>query len=219
MTAVLVDVDLNDEHEHEEKTSDSITSILPKKQVPLKHKYPKPLHLITKSGKSFVNICGIITDIRFLLDKKKNKMAFVKIEDFNNTYEAVVFGSVFPNIEDKLQIDSPLLLRGRLNSEDDDPVIKIICEEAYDLEAVPAALTEAIYLNIDKAKLSEDKINYIKNTLKSYPGKLPIYFKVLLDGKEDLFMVSKKIKVSVNTSMLMELEKILQLGNIKVKVK
>ncbi len=172
-----------------------------------------------KSGKSFVNICGIITDIRFLLDKKKNKMAFVKIEDFNNTYEAVVFGSVFPNIEDKLQIDSPLLLRGRLNSEEDDPVIKIICEEAYDLEAVPAALTEAIYLNIDKAKLSEDKINYIKNTLKSYPGKLPIYFKVLVDGKEDLFMVSKKIKVSVNTSMLMELEKILQLGNIKVKVK
>lgn len=171
------------------------------------------------NGKSMVNVCGIVTNVRHLIDKKNNKMAFVKIEDFNNVYEAVVFGSVFPSVEDKLQIDAPLLLRGRLNSEADDPMIKIICEEVYDLEEVPAALTEALYLNINKSELSEDNITYIKNTLYAYPGKLPIYFKVSVNGEDDLFMISKKIKVSVSTSLLNELVKILHLENIKVKVK
>jgi DNA polymerase-3 subunit alpha len=166
-----------------------------------------------------VNICGIVTDIRYLIDKKNNKMAFIKIEDFNNTYEAVVFGSVFPNVKDKLKIDALLLLRGRLNSEADDPVIKIICEEVYDLETVPSALTAAIYLRIDKSELSEENITYIKNTLHAYPGKLPIYFHVAVNGKDDLFMVSKKLRVSVNAPLLIELEKILHLENIKVKVK
>jgi DNA polymerase III subunit alpha len=171
------------------------------------------------ASKSNVNICGIVTDVRYLIDKKNNKMAFVKIEDFDNTYEAVVFGSVFPNVEDKLKPDAPLLLRGRLNSELDDPVIKIICEEAYNLEDAPTELTESIILRIDKSKLSEQNITYLKNVLNSYPGKSPIYFRVAVNGKDEVNMVSKKIKVAVNASLLNELEKILQLENIKIKVK
>jgi len=169
--------------------------------------------------RNFVNICGIITDIKQHLDKKQNKMAFVKVEDFNNTYEAVVFGSVFPQVEEKLKKDSPVLLRGKLNSGKDDPQVKIICEEAYSLDEAPTVLTEAIYLNIEKTKLSEDKITYLKNILHSYPGKLPVYFRVTTNENEDLFMISKKLKVSVNSPLLTELEKILDIGNIKVKVK
>lgn len=169
--------------------------------------------------KSIVNICGIVTDIRYLMDKKNNRMAFVKIEDFDNSYEAVIFGSVFPTIEDKLKIDAPLLLRGKLNSELDDPVIKIICEEALNLEDVPTELTESIILRIDKSKLSEQNITYLKNILRSYPGKSPIYFRVTVNGKEEINMVSKSITVAVNYSLISELEKILHLENIKVKVK
>ena len=170
-------------------------------------------------SKSYVNICGMVTDIRHLIDKKNNKMAFVKIEDFNNTYEAVVFGSVFPKVEKQLEVDAPLLLRGRLNSDLDDPVIKIICEEVYKLEDAPNELTESIILRIDKSKLSEQKITYLKNVLHSYPGKSSIYFQVALNGKEEINMVAKKLKVGVNLTLLKELENILQPENIKVKVK
>jgi len=171
------------------------------------------------ASKSNVNICGIVTDVRYLIDKKNNKMAFVKIEDFENTYEAVVFGSVFPSVEDKLKPDAPLLLRGRLNSELDDPVIKIICEEAYYLEDAPSILTDSIILRIDKTKLSDQNITYLKNVLHSYPGKSQIYFRVAVNGKEEVTMVSKKLKVAVNSALLSELEKILQPENIKIKVK
>lgn len=180
------------------------------------------IEMANKNGngsKSYVNICGMVTDIRHLIDKKNNKMAFVKIEDFNNTYEAVVFGSIFPKVEKLLKVDNALLLRGRLNSDLDDQVIKIICDEAYYLEDAPNELTESMFLRIDKSKLSEKNITYLKNVLHSYPGKSPIYFQVAVNGKDEINMVSKKLKVSVNSTLISELEKIIQLENIKIKVK
>jgi len=168
---------------------------------------------------NMVTVCGMITDIRTLIDKKQNKMAFVKIEDFGRTYEAVVFGSVFPQVEKVLQPDAMVLLKGRLNGALDEPVIKLICEEAYELTDVPGKLTEAIVLRIDKDKLKSDDITYLKNTLFSHKGKIPVYFRVTVNGHEDVNMVSKKVKISVNGSLLNELEKIITLDNMKVKVK
>jgi DNA polymerase-3 subunit alpha len=166
-----------------------------------------------------VNICGMITEVRTLLDKKQQMMAFVKVEDFESTYEAVVFGSVYSNIEEYLNPDALVLLRGRLNSALDDPVIKIICEEVYDLASVPTKMTESILLRVDKTKLTQEKITYLKNLLNSHRGQIPIYFRVTVNGKDEVNMVSKKLKISVNLNLLLELEKILSRENIKVKVK
>jgi DNA polymerase-3 subunit alpha len=74
------------------------------------------------------NIAGQITDIRTLYDRKQQKMGFVKIEDFQHTYEVVVFGSVFPQFEQYLQADNIVFIQGRLNSDLDDNVLKFIGE-------------------------------------------------------------------------------------------
>jgi DNA polymerase-3 subunit alpha len=170
-------------------------------------------------SQNMVTICGMITDIRTLMDKKQNKMAFVKIEDFKRTYEAVVFGSVFPQVDKVLQRDALVLLKGRMNSAADDPVIKIICEDAYELTDVPGKMTEAIILRVDKDTLKPEDITYLKNTLFSHKGKVPVYFRVAVNGHEDVNMVATKVKVSVNGSLLNELEKIITLDNMKIKVK
>ena len=67
--------------------------------------------------------------------------------------------------------------------------------------------------------ISEDKITYLKNTLKAHKGKIPVYFKVLINGKEEVNMVSKKVKVNVSLAFLEQLDKILSGENIKVMVK
>jgi DNA polymerase-3 subunit alpha len=195
---------------------------------PLK-KYSSIIRLYSNGGetnngndsndKSILTIAGIITEIRTLLDRNNNKMAFVKVEDLTQTFEAVVFASVFPSVEDLLHTDSLVLMRGPVNSEPDDQVKKIICEEVYDLEKVPGELTKSLLIKINKTKISEEKINYLKNLLSSHKGETPIYFKVSVNGKDELNMVSKKVQVSVSSGFLDQLEKILSLENIKVKVK
>ena len=127
--------------------------------------------------------------------------------------------TVYPNVENLLKSDALLLLKGRLNSDPQDTVVKIICEEVIELENVPRELTQALILRIDKSKLSEEKVTYLKNILNKHRGNLPVYFKVSANGKDEINMVSKKIKIAVNTALIDELEKILSIDNIKVKVK
>jgi hypothetical protein len=67
--------------------------------------------------------------------------------------------------------------------------------------------------------MSEDKITYLKNLLSAHKGEVPVYFRVSVNGKEDLNMVSKKVKVAVSAVFLDQLEKILSLENIKIKVR
>ena len=67
--------------------------------------------------------------------------------------------------------------------------------------------------------MSEEKITYLKNLLSTHKGEVPVYFKVSVNGKDELNMVSKKVKVAVSGAFLDQLEKILSLENIKVKVK
>jgi len=170
-------------------------------------------------GINSVNVCGMITEIRTLLDRKENQMAFIKVEDFNRVYEAVVFGSIYPKLENKLQKDALILLHGRLNSSIDEPIVKIICDDAYTLEEVPAVLTESLMLKVDKSKMTSENITYLKNILYTHRGKVPVYFKVSLNGKDEINMVSKKVKISPTLSLINELDRILTLNNIRVKVK
>ncbi len=170
-------------------------------------------------SQNLVTVCGMITDLRTLLDKKQNKMAFVKIEDFSHTYEAVVFGSVFPQVEKILKPDALVLLKGRLNGALDEPVIKLICEDVYDLKEVPGKMTEAVILRVEKDNLKPEDITYLKNILFSHKGKVPVYFRVTVNGREEVNMVSKKVKILVSGALLNELEKIVSLNNLKVKVK
>jgi len=170
-------------------------------------------------NKSMVAISGIITEMRTLLDRNNNKMAFVKLEDFEQTYEAVIFASVFPEYEKLLETDAMVLMKGKINSEPDDPLKKIICEEVFNLEKVPAELTKSLLLKIDKSKISEEKITYLKNLLNAHRGKTPIYFRVAINGSEEINMVSTKLKIAVSATLLENLESILDLENIKVQVK
>ena len=106
-----------------------------------------------------------------------------------------------------------------MNGELDEPILKLICEDAYELTEVPGKLTEAVILRIEKDNLKPDDITYLKNILLSHKGKVPVYFRVSVNGHEDINMVSKTVKISVNGSLLNELEKIITLENMKVKVK
>jgi DNA polymerase-3 subunit alpha len=166
-----------------------------------------------------VRICGMITEIRTLLDKKQNKMAFIKLEDFDRTYEAVIFGSIYKNVENLIKKDALVLVQGRLNSSLDDPVIKIICDEVYDLEKVPAIMTEYLIVRIDQAQITRQKIADLHKTLYAHHGKFPVYFKVALNGKEEVNMVSRKMQVQIDHKLLDELIALIGLENIKVKVK
>jgi len=150
----------------------------------------QPPHILT--------IGGQITDIREIYDKKQQKMAFVKLEDFSRSYEAVVFSSVYPIFESYLKTDNMIMIHGKRNSDLDDNVIKIIAEKIIPLEQAPDEMAESILISIDTEKFNDDKLHRLKSILKASPGKSRIYFKLLMDGNGGRELVSNSIKINLS---------------------
>ena len=78
-----------------------------------------PMSLITaENNNKMVTIGGIITNVRTILTKKGDKMAFVKIENKTDETEFIVFPSVFAEHGAKLEVDNVVRVMGKVNATD-----------------------------------------------------------------------------------------------------
>ena len=67
-----------------------------------------------------ITIGGIITNVRTILTKKGDKMAFVKLENKTSEAEFIVFPSVFAEYGAKLVVDNVVRVQGKVNATDRD---------------------------------------------------------------------------------------------------
>lgn len=80
-----------------------------------------PMELVTaENDNKMVTLGGIITNVRTILTKKGDKMAFVKLENKTSEIEFIVFPSVFAEHGAKLEIDNVIRIQGKINARDKD---------------------------------------------------------------------------------------------------
>ena len=78
-------------------------------------------------------IGGMITEKTIKHTKTNQMMAFITVEDLLGTVEVVVFPRDYEKNRDYLEVDSKVLVRGRVSEEDDKPS-KLICEKIIPFE-------------------------------------------------------------------------------------
>ncbi len=67
------------------------------------------------NGRKSVKIAGMVVQTKEITTKKKEKMAFVKLEDLTGAIEVVVFPSVFTEVAFYLLPDEPIMVEGTLD--------------------------------------------------------------------------------------------------------
>lgn len=167
---------------------------------------------------SSVRICGQINEIRTLFDRKQQKMAFVRLEDFERSYEAVIFGSVYPRCEEYIKQDAIIFIQGTLNSQPDDNLVKLVVENIYDVSQVPEIFTESVILTINHEKLDNELLRQLTMTIKSSPGKKPLFFNFNFNGEGNLRMKANLTGITLSQSTLKQLCALLGEKNVKVKL-
>jgi DNA polymerase III subunit alpha len=85
-------------------------------------KTPLEPHVITgqslndRHDGDFAKMVGVITDVKKILTKKKQEpMAFVKIEDWTEQYEVVVFPKLYNQIKEMLEPDTLVVISGKVS--------------------------------------------------------------------------------------------------------
>lgn len=69
---------------------------------------------------------GMISDVRLLLTKKGDQMAFIKIADFDGTLEAVVFPKNYIEFKNMIKAENCIAIKGQLNNRNGE--LSIIAE-------------------------------------------------------------------------------------------
>jgi DNA polymerase-3 subunit alpha len=174
--------------------------------------------LQTYSPKKEIRAPGIITQIKTHLDRKGNIMAFITLEDKLNSFEGIVFASVYEKYSAYLNKGEMVFLRGKV-SEAEEKSLRILCDEIIPISEVRNRLSNGIQLLIDPLKLNEEEIGKLQLLIQKFPGKIPLYFEMRTNGNGNgLILRSKKFQVMLSDDFLNELQKLLGQDNIQIKI-
>lgn len=77
-------------------------------------------------------IAGIIEETKPILTRKGDKMAFVKLSDFSDSMEVVVFPKIYTEFNELLQNEKCVLIKGRISKRNDN--VSLIAESIRELK-------------------------------------------------------------------------------------
>jgi DNA polymerase-3 subunit alpha len=173
------------------------------------------LSLREKRDREAVVGAALVTDLRVILDRKGNPMAFITVEDMHGTYEIIAFSECYQKRRSKLQQDQIVVVAGKASIKDRGDV-KIIADEVYTIGEAVQMLARKVHLTIRPETFSESELDRLKETLGRFPGDREIIFHIRGNGAERGAFRARLGKVSPGVELLRELNTITGVEHVEV---
>jgi len=162
-------------------------------------KYSKDL----KKDEEEVIICGVINKVTTKYTKNNNKMAFITLEDFFGSTEIIIFPNVYEKLQDKIEEDAIVFVRGVVNIQDED-VAKVLANRIFSFDEMRNK-NKKLWLKIEDGK--EDNLEKVKNVLKSSKGSTEVI--MYLEKEKKKIKAKRENYVTVDYILLENLKDIL----------
>lgn len=131
-----------------------------------------------------VTLAGVVNQVRTIITKKGDQMAFVQLEDLQGTIEAVVFPRLWEQTKELWEVDRILLVRGKVSLRGRDPSIIIESATTEFTSAVPKDTDEPpappqpgprhLHITIPRSADLEgviQRLGQVYEVLQRHPGK------------------------------------------------
>jgi DNA polymerase-3 subunit alpha len=113
-------------------------------------------------------VMGVINDIRVIVTKKGSKMAWLQLEDYNGSIELVVFPKVFEEIEERLEVDSIMGFKGKIEARDDKA--QFMVDELIEPEELKILRSLGLHIEVNNPWMEEKKWDDIRELFLEHPG-------------------------------------------------
>jgi len=180
-----------------------------------------------------VSIGGLIVEMKTMMTKKGQMMAFLTLEDLYGRIEVVVFPKTYDEYRRYLKPDQPVVIKGRINYNEEART-SVIAAQLYPIgeppkhkESLEVKESKMIYETNDGARnrqklvlslgdLTEKAlIKSVKSILIKYPGPVPVVLYLKNENKH--FGANKDLWVTLEETLITELGQILGIKNVEVK--
>ena len=136
-----------------------------------------------------ITIAGVVTSSKTRTTKNNTLMAYVMVEDELASMELLCFNRVIEQCGSYMQVNTPVLVKGRLSVRDEKPP-QIMCDSIYPIyQNVPAEKPKpakqsgeaTIYLRVPS--VDSDAFRHIKLVMTMFEGETPVKIRVADTGK------------------------------------
>ncbi len=149
-------------------------------------------------SKRLLTVGGIVREIKRIMTKKGDYMAFIVVEDKTASTEMILFPLVYSELVNEMEPNKPILFAGRLNEKDDRRSFIVEKAKRIDPEKHGFNFT-GITFNV-KENHSIDEINDLKSFIKNNPGETQV--KIVIhdaDGTEKSIVLNNSVKLDNKT--------------------
>ncbi|MCU0821028.1 MAG: DNA polymerase III subunit alpha [Spirochaetes bacterium] len=129
-------------------------------------------------------LLGLITNVKTKLSKSGKTYAIGTIEDTGGIIEVLFFPDVYDKFQDLLNTHEPVLVKGKVEIEDDVPT-KIISRELKSLEQIKKESISGIHIKLGGTP-DETLLKTLKSLIVKYNGegkKCPVFFHINEENK------------------------------------
>ncbi len=163
-----------------------------------------------------VTICGIIAGMKIKITKKsQEKMAILNLEDLSGTIEVVVFPDLYKTSQHLLLTDTPLIVAGQLDKNEQENKIKAV--RLHLLTEVRKRATTRMDIRFSATGLTQEDLVKVKEILVKYQGSVPVYLRLQNPSRpESLISVGRELRVNPSEQLISELEAVLGSGVVSL---
>ena len=163
-----------------------------------------------------IRTAAIITQVRTHLDRKGNIMAFITMEDRSNSFEGVIFSSIYEKYGNFINKGEMVFIVGKV-SEVGEQSFKVLCDEIIPISEVRNRFSNGLKLVIDTTNFIDEKIEKLLSIIEQNPGTIPLYFEMRPNGNgSGIILKSRKYQILMTDELLFKLQNLL--GKEKVIV-
>lgn len=160
---------------------------------------------------------GVIVGVKKHYDRKNKPMAFVTIEDFTGTVEAVVFSSTYEKFGSLIETDKMCFFIGKVSMKDEEEAAKVLIDEVVEFTEVWDKCSKNLCLVFNTDVVDDPDIQSVGEILLNYRGDCNVLINIITPNDGDYVLRSRRITTKPNPELLRKLKSKLGEKNVWIE--
>ncbi len=172
-------------------------------------------NLSEQSGGRERTFGGLVTQVKTILDRKGQPMAFVTMEDRHGTAEVIVFSDLLEKHRQHVVEDAVLLLRGKVSSRGGSDA-KLIVNSIVSIDEDHFPVPKEVHFTINLDDTGESDIDRLQQMIDAHQGDTKVFFHIKEAGRRQYVIRSKSKGLQLDYEIVSTLTKSIGSENIKL---
>ncbi len=161
-----------------------------------------------------VKACGVITALKTKIDKSERTMAFLTLDDFSGSCEALMFSKIYEKCGQYLQEEKCVFIVGRPESSGD--AIKLHIDDVFPLEEAREKFIQSVKIIFNKEKYNLNRITELKEIIKKYKGNIPLFLHLEDNGSSPRLFFIKSYRINPSNEFMHSITSLLGEDSVSI---